>query len=178
MPRSIRNPLLLLLVGLLAGCASTPPEEDWPQHIPERSCFIELWRADAENREAQDVDEYLTWVVRFYEGLRPIALPWRDITTAVVADLEGDQRAEALARMERLGLRISAEWAKENELRVIDTGMLSVWGAVMLGVETPERIAAMDMISRDVRGLLDESITPDSITEWRYEEALGVPLAF
>lgn len=178
MLRSFRNPLLLLLVGLLAGCVATPPADDWPEHIPDRARFVDQWRADAENRQAQDVDEYLSWIVRFYEGLRPIALPWQDITTAVVADLEGEERAEGVAKMERLGVQISSEWAKENEVRVIDTGMLSLWGSVMLGVDTPERIAAMDMIASDVRGLLDESLEPEAISEQRYEEALGVPLAF
>jgi len=178
MPRSIRTALLFALAGLLAGCAATVPPQEWPEYVPDQSGFVDRWAADDRNRAAQDVDEYLAWIVRFYEGLPPIALSWRDITSAVVADLESEERAAANARMERLGVRISSEWAKENDLRVIDTGMLSLWGSVMLGVDTPERLAAMDMISRDVRALLDDSLAPEAITEQRYEDALQISLAF
>lgn len=177
--RSSSNTALLCAILLLTACSSLPPEADWPGELPLRSEFVRAYQADPENAERQQLDNYLTWIIRFYDGNRMVGSSWKDVTDGIVHGLEDDAIANARGSLHELGMLIASEWAKTNDVRVIDTRMLSLWGSVMLAADAPtERLAAMELISRDVADLLAGRRHPGSITEPRYEKALALTLRF
>lgn len=169
------KPLALLsLLLLLQACVSTT---DWPASLPERSVFNAAYQADHENRAIQTRDEYLTWVRRFYEGFGPMPLGWNDMTAVVLSDLEGELYRKVASRRDLLGALISAEWAKDNSVRNIDSAMLNLWGAVILSVpDTTQRVAALDLLIADAQALLDGRLFPEDINDQRYQERLGITL--
>lgn len=161
---------LLLLAPLLSTCATSIAPEDWPEQAAPHRYFVTAYQEDERNGELQDQDDYLLWVKRFYTG-RPGIMGWREITDAVVADMNREQQQTVDRIAETLGRRIAAEWAKDNATRRIDTAMLSLWGSIMVGAVSPEdRLAAMRAIDRDSRALLDGDLRAGQITEQRYAE--------
>lgn len=179
MLRSPSLATLLFTILLLAGCSSLPPEADWPGDLPPRSDFVRAYQDDPENVERQELDNYLTWIIRFYDGNGMVGTSWKEVTHGIVHGLEGNALANARGRLHQLGKLIASEWAKTNDARVIDTGMLSLWGSVMLAADdAADRLVAMELISRDVHDLLEGKRHPRSITEPRYEKALAISLGF
>lgn len=170
---------LLFAALLLAGCSSLPREAEWPGDLPPRHEFVRAYQDDPENAERQQLDNYLTWIVRFYDGHGLVGTSWKEVSEGIVHGLEGEDLEGARRDLQQLGLLIASEWAKTNDNRVIDTGMLSLWGSVMLAAEdAADRLVAMRMISRDVHDLLAGKRHPRSITEPRYEKALAISLGF
>jgi hypothetical protein len=177
------RPVSWLLVSLvLPGCAGFGVHdgtilEEWPETVPDQALFIEAWQRDHENRHLQSDIEYLNWVVRFYEGGELMSMGWNDMTPAILQGLAPEQARRAARQRDRLGRLIAAEWAKDNDVREIDTAMLSLWGDLMVAAPEPsQRLAAMDMIARDVEQLLSGRLSPALITEQRYVDALGIQL--
>lgn len=170
-------PFLLILLVCLTGCAGSRVLEQWPEEIPQQSYFRQIYEADASNRVRQSEQEYLTWVARFYQGWELMPFGWEHITGSVLVDLSAREKRGLERRMHRLGARISAEWAKDNEVRVIDSGMLSLWAEVMQAEYSPEyRLAAVDLIAKDVSQLLNGALPPDYVDEYRYSDLLGISL--
>lgn len=154
---------------MLGACTTARVLEDWPEKLPPQQYFIRAWQADTANQPLQDLEDYLLWVSRFYEG-RPGIMGWNSMTEALLQNV-GEQRRERMEQQRReLGMKIAAEWAKHNNTRLIDTAMLSLWGSVMIAKPGPEyQMTAMQAIARDVEALLNEELTPEQITEERYE---------
>lgn len=168
---------VLLLAAVLSACALSGSAGPWPADIPPRHHFTHLYADDVPNQALQTQEQYLDWVVRFYEGSDYMALGWNAIVESVLVDLAPDQRALLAAQLRALGASISGEWAKDNQVRQIDTAMLSLWGAVMQADFAPEyRLAAVAMIREDVADILDASLAPERVDEQRYALALGVSL--
>ncbi|ALO45282.1 hypothetical protein [Pseudohongiella spirulinae] len=166
---------LALLTGLLSACVNHQILDQWPETVPDQRYFIEAYHQDELNQQRQSDVEYLNWVVRFYQGSELMVTGWNDITPAVLLDLEGDVLQQAQQKSHRLGLLISAEWAKDNDVRDIDSAMLSLWGSIMVAVQEPEmRLAAMDLISNDVEALLSNQLHASDISEQRYINRLGL----
>ena len=164
-------------VVLLASCMSSTILEQWPEQIPQQSYFKQLYREDGSNRARQSEAEYLVWVARFYEGWEMMPIGWQDISESVLVDLEPVQYRTIDGHLDRIGAQISGEWAKDNEVRQIDSRMLSLWAGVMQAEYSAEyRIAAVQVIARDVDDILKGELPMEQITEDRYGELLGVSL--
>ena len=168
---------VLLCVGLLSACVSARVLENWPPQLPEQHHFLSYYAEDADNQKVQTELEYLTWVLRFYEGWELMPTGWQDIEASMLFGLSEQDHALVETQMLELGALMSAEWAKDNSVRLLDSAILSLWGAVMQADFAPEaRIAAVTQIHEDVRGLLEGTLTLPSINEQRYFDTLGVLL--
>ena len=166
---------VVLVSVLLSACVNQRVLEQWPDSVPDQAYFIEAYQQDALNQQRQTDVEYLNWVVRFYEGSELMVTGWNDITPAVLLDLDGEMLQQAQQKSRRLGMLISAEWAKDNEVRDIDSAMLSLWGSIMVAVQEPDlRLAAIDLISGDVEALLSNQLHASDISEQRYINRLGL----
>jgi len=151
--------------------------EQWPEQIPQQGYFKQLYREDGGNKVRQSEVEYLVWVARFYEGWEMMPIGWDDISESVLVDLEPVQFSTIDGHLERIGARISSEWAKDNEVRQIDSRMLSLWASVMQAEYSAEyRIAAVQVIARDVDDILSGELPMEQVTKDRYGQLLGVSL--
>lgn len=165
------------LAVLLAGCMSSAILEEWPEQIPQQRYFQQLYLEDGSNKVRQSEVEYLVWVARFYEGWEMMPIGWHDISESVLLDLEPVQYRTIDGHLERIGAQISGEWAKDNAVRQIDSRMLSLWAGVMQAEFSAEyRIAAVQVIARDVDEILSGTLPMEQVTEDRYGHLLGVSL--
>lgn len=171
---------IALMTGWLAflmGCMSSVILEKWPEQIPQQRYFQQLYLEDGSNQERQSEVEYLVWVARFYEGWEMMPIGWQDISESVLLDLEPLQYRAIDGHLERIGAQISGEWAKDNAVRQIDSRMLSLWAGVMQAEFSAEyRIAAVQVIARDVDDILSGELPREQVTEDRYGHLLGVSL--
>ncbi len=169
--------LLGVLLCVLSACTSTRVLERWPESLPEQHHFLSYYHEDADNQLVQTDVQYMTWVLRFYEGWELMPTGWKNIEENMLFDLSVEEHARVTAQLTELGALISAEWAKDNSVRLIDSAMLSLWGAVMQAdFAAQARIAALTQIDADVRALLAGGLTPQDINEQRYVDTLGVLL--
>lgn len=174
-----RFPALAIMIMLLIGCQSLSDEASWPEDVPERQQFLAVYQADAENQQEQTQQQYLNWIVRFYQGWDLMSTGWNELTPAVLMGMSGDTLAAAENESHELGVAISSEWAKDNSVREINTAMLSLWGTVMLSVEEPpERLVALRLIGDDVDAIMRGELTAEQITDERYMRLLDLPEFF
>lgn len=166
-------------VVLLSACGGLrSPEVAWPENLPPQQYFRMVYAADEANHALQSEADYLRWVVRFYEGSMAMPTGWNDITRSLQSGLDKAGQEALEEKRRRLGLLISAEWAKDNRVRMVDTGMLSLWGDVMQALPEPQqRLAALDAIIDDVQELRAEELEPAAIDAARYERDLNISLS-
>ncbi len=164
----LRLQFLLILLLTLGACTTGEVELSWPNGIPPQSFFRAEWRAATANREYQGEEEYLLWVVRFYEGDTRVP-GWIDITVRILERLPESEHAWVAGRLSELGGRIAREWAKDNSVRRLNTRSAAVWRDVLLEAlargELPEYL---DRLSDDVDALLAGKLDNDLIRFERY----------
>ena len=99
---------------------------------------------------------------------------WLDVEEQLIAITPPEHRDELDSRLEELGILIGAEWAKENEARLIDNRMLALWGSTLqLMVGFDEQMQAIDEVANDIDALFQGDIGKQDITEARYADKLG-----
>ena len=159
---------------VLAACLGTG-ELIWPASLPEKNYFESAYELDAENQLLQGRIEYLDWVKSFYLGTVLYPTGWLQIQTRAL-NLSGETQQGYLTNLlEELGKKIGAEWAKENDLRVIDNRLLVIWGStIQLAFGTESSRSVIDFVVADVRALLAGEIKKNDISESRYDRILGV----
>lgn len=157
---------ILSLALALCCCASAPVS--WPSTLPALSYFQTNWETDAENQQIQTEGEYLLWVQRFYEGFNTVP-GWIELETQVLARLPQEERASAAEQLAALGMTISAEWAKDNSVRRIETSTVATWrDALQESLSRMELSSYLMRLSQDTTALLNGSLTADDITFERY----------
>ncbi|MGI6638953.1 MAG: hypothetical protein ACOX4Z_07890 [Desulfobulbus sp.] len=67
------------------------------------------------------------WYKTFQEG-NLLVDGWVDISADILAKLPPAEQPEQQKKLAQLGDKIGREWAKENDIRKIDTDMLKKWG--------------------------------------------------
>ena len=104
-----RIAIFLLLSASLTGCMSTPPTaQTWPATIPPIEHYEALYENDQANQRVQSRQEYLTWIVRCYEGWELSRRGWQQITQSVIEAVESEADKQAVRRiMASLGKKIS-----------------------------------------------------------------------
>ena len=164
------------LIILFQGCIATN-EALWPTNIPQREYFESIYSGDKDNQLVQSKAGYLQWVVSFYEGTLIAPVGWLGLQSTVLDKADPKDRLELGNRLTTLGRLISGEWAKENDKRVIDSRMLSLWGSIMQLADDPRiQGQAVSLIKKDVKALLDRQLPPEAIVDERYEKGLGIDL--
>ena len=167
--------LAALSMLAMASCVSTVNVQPWPDNIPEIEYFQQVYAADGVNNLLQTDAEYLNWVIKFYIGTEFLPLSWNEIETEVLRQISNDKKTHTRELLLHLGMLISQEWAKNNDSRIVNTSMLSMWGGVLQGAVDQNKIEqTIDLISRDVNGLLSLQIMPETITSNRYQKLLGI----
>lgn len=163
---------LMVLVSSLFGCSTQKlaRDENWPATMPERAFFVKAYEADEANKKVQAQQEYLTWIVRFYNGWELYGRGWTKMTNELLVQIDDPAEAKEIkTKVDRIGRLVSAEWAKKSDTRTIYLRHVSIWGNALL--ESLDRDQALELVNRvnqDVDGLLAHKIKPAVITAERY----------
>ena len=170
---SLRTLKILPLVLAIASCI-TPSIRDWPDDVPPSHLFIRTYQADAANQALQSEQSYLEWILGFYQGTVIYPTGWFDVERQLLNITEPEQQAGLALRLRNLGILIGAEWAKENEARLIDNRMLALWGSTLQLMQTTDaRLGAIELVSQDIEALFAGALRKTDIVEARYAERLG-----
>ena len=174
---SSRRPLFIAAVCLFLASCIGPNLEDWPDSIPQTQVFIVAYDADEENQGRQSETEYLEWVLSFYQGNLAYQSGWQDIQGYVYEAPAPEAKHELLEQLYLLGIAIGSEWSKHNDVRQIDTRMLSLWGStIQLAPDFDTQKQTVEVIAIDSDLLLSGSLSKQDILEERYADILGLEL--
>jgi hypothetical protein len=172
----MKNSLIMCLTLSLFSCVSQNLA-NWPESIPQQQHFVQAYGADAANQQRQSQQEYLEWIMSFYQGNLVYQTGWLDVETTVLATMQADGHNLQDQQLRDLGAAIGAEWAKDNKIRVIDSRMLSLWGSVLqLAADSEQRRMSIELISADVEAVLAGNLSNAEIQEPRYEQMLQIEL--
>jgi len=153
---------------MLISCSSLQPADSWPADLPDSRLFINAWQVDSANQSVQARDEYLTWVQRFYYGYN-IAPGWQALTRQVLERLSGEQHKTTGDRLVVLGQRIGQEWAKNNQVRKINTRMAATWrDALQEALSQNDLDNYMNRLDADITALLAGELDGSAIAFERY----------
>ena len=174
---SSRRPLFIAAVCLFLVSCIGPNLEDWPDSIPQTQVFIVAYDSDEENQGRQSETEYLEWVLSFYQGNLAYQSGWQDIQGYVYEAPAPEAEQELLEQLNLLGIAIGSEWSKHNDVRQIDTRMLSLWGStIQLAADFDKQKQTVEVIAIDIDLLLNGSLSKQEIVEERYAGILGLEL--
>jgi hypothetical protein len=67
------------------------------------------------------------WYRKFYEGTFLIK-GWKGRMNEILKGVPSEEKEEMGGLLENLGKKIGMEWARENDVRKIDTAQLQKWG--------------------------------------------------
>jgi hypothetical protein len=169
--RSVVTPLFFMF---LASCI-TPGNPTWLDEIPPQSLFVRAYQADPQNQQLQSQQEYLDWILGFYQGTLLYPTGWLDIESALLDRTAPDTLDSLDSRLEQLGFAIGSELAKENDVRLIDNRMLALWGSTLqLAYGAGAQQQAIELIGSDIDKILSGTLAKEDIVESRYADSLGL----
>ena len=163
--------LVLVLLFTLPGCAVFSAKQPlWPAELKHQTYFLQLYQQDPGNAKIQNLDQYLAWVISFYQGTELYPKGWNSISADLMYKLPDPALAsEVQNKLERIGLLIAGEWAKSNQTRLITTRHVAIWGnALQKSAEQGGMPELLDRVTIDVEDLLARRLTAEAITEDRF----------
>lgn len=161
--------LLVPILFLATGCSLLFQDLAWPEQAYPQEYFIEAFQADETAQQYQTQDDYLLWITRFYIG-NSLTPGWIGLTEQLM-DRLGPQanRDEVSDRVYRLGAIIGSEWAKDNEVRKLNTRNAAVWrDALREAVDRGEVDDYITRVENDVAMMLAGELQIDDIYFERY----------
>lgn len=168
----MKHPIFIisLLALAITSCSTTTNKNHWSSGIPAKQFFIDYHNKDPEHQAVLKQQDYLLWVHRFYFGWELYRRGWIKATDELTTSLqrnEDQQKAKQL--MFHIGTLVAPEWAKNKNFRLINTRHLSIWGNTLnTSVVKKEQLLILSRIKTDAELLLNQQISPQSITADRY----------
>lgn len=104
------------------------------------------------SREEQQWYKHFQEGILFFDG-------WASISEEVLTVFPEHHQKAHQQMMQRIGIKIGTEWAKDNSVRKIDTAMLKQWGDVLRNARShgPEKtLAALEEIETEVDLILQD----------------------
>jgi hypothetical protein len=163
--------LIYLAIGLFWGCsAAVVQQSTWLEQLPPQTWFAKYYHQDRYNAERQSLEQYLIWVERFYQGWEVHPTGWNSISRDLAAKIaDPSLKSETQIKLQRLGIAIATERAKDNAVRRITTRHVAIWGnALQKSADRAEIPEILDRVLDDVDNLLNNRMTADVITENRF----------
>jgi len=99
------------------------PGQETEEH---KKYFTEKYKEDTENQKKQTWKDYWNWIQKFYRGTF-FSAGWLEIRNELLLGLDKKSKKKTEQMLNELGKKISAEWAKDNGVRKIDTGDVKKW---------------------------------------------------
>lgn len=172
--------IILICCILLVSCVSGRRDElsqNWPQALPSLQYFQCSYQLNPVNQQVQSEAEYLDWILDFYQGSLLYPTGWLDVEAAILAVLTPQDRQNQQTQLQDLGARIAAEWARHNDVRLIDNRLLSEWGSMLqLAPDATQLQRFVEAIAGDIALILAKELDPADVNPRRYEEKLQIQL--
>lgn len=162
---------MMMMMAVAVSCVRAPVEPvEWPEDLPPLDHYERIYDRDGENQAVQSREDYLKWVVRFYEGWDLHQDGWHATTRDVLHGIDdGADKKRLRDKMAHLGKVISGEWAKNSGSRRIRSRQLSIWGqALLTSMNRGKEENLVDQVTRDVNSLLAGDLRPSQIKLERY----------
>ena len=165
---------LFFLIAVLSACTTQSKKmarsDAWPEGMPSRAYFVKVYEADEINKKVQKQEEYLTWILRFYNGWELYGRGWLKMTNELLAQVKDPSQVKEIKfKIDRIGRLVSGEWAKKSDTRTIYLRHVSVWGNALLeSLDRNEALPLINRVNQDVDDLLAHRINADVITAERY----------
>jgi hypothetical protein len=162
---------LLLITTVLCGCVHQAPKEtSWPNDMPTRGFFVAAFDTDLVNKQGQDVEDYLLWVIRFYKGWELYRNGWTQTTEDSLINVKDPLLAQEIrTKMNLIGSSVAVEWAKSKKDRRILTRHVVVWGnALIESIKRDEELMLINKVINDIDGLMENKIHLDDVKAERY----------
>ncbi len=161
---------IVSLLGMLVACSSTPRHTVWPVELPPKQYFVTYYQQDPDFQKITKLDTYLLWIRRFYFGWDFYRRGWLQATDELTATLNThEEKVKGKRLMLAIGAKISAEWAKDRTLRVINTRHMIIWGnALNNSMVKKQQFSVLSLVKNDVESLLKREIKPKEIITSRY----------
>ena len=160
--------LILLATYTLVSCTLFAPGVRWPDGAYPQDYFAEAFATDQAAQQYQTEDDYLLWITRFYKGFS-IAPGWLSLTEQVLENLEEPQKSEVNQRLYHLGAKIGTEWAKDNEVRKLNTRNASVWrDGLIESLRQNDLNNYITRVEEDVESILNGELDKEEIYFERY----------
>ncbi len=170
--RLIRTLVLTLLAFGLVACQTPDRLNDWPNDVPPRNIFIEGYKAkrNVDVVDPKVINTHLGWIIKFYRGTTLYPQGWNRVSSLFLSDLPANKNAKQMeVRLYELGIRIANEWSQDNDIRLINSRHMVVWGnGLRAAAARKEHVAYIDKIEADVEGLLNKEINSRDIRLERY----------
>lgn len=163
--------ILILTISFLWGCSTSAARPvAWSESLPSQAWFTTQYAQDQRNAQLQSLEQYLTWVQRFYQGWEIYPTGWNQINQNLTANfVDPALKNELQTKLQRLSKAIAAEWAKDNRVRRITTRHVAIWGsALQKSAERAEIPQILGRVETDVDNLLNNRMAADVITENRF----------
>jgi len=103
-----------------------------------KSYFKTKYKEDSDNQKKQSWDEYWNWIKRFYKGTF-LTSGWFEERNNLLKNLNENVQTKIKNRLDELGKSIAAEWAKDNNIRKIDTTNVKIWAKKLRGAKKNDR---------------------------------------
>ena len=171
--------IIISFLVFLTACTAVPERaEHWSSSWPPKTVFEAAYESELDNQAVQSAEHYMRWIRRFYQGWTFYPEGWDWLTDRVLMGIDDDaQRQQITQHMYSMGMRISKEWAKSSDHRVINTRHLLVWGeALKLSAARDQELWLAVKVSADIDRLLAFELDPSMIKSSRYY-ADSVPAA-
>jgi hypothetical protein len=163
-----KNLFLIMILFCLSGCSLISTDLQWPEPAYPQEYFLAAFRADEATGQYQTEDDYLMWVTRFYDGYS-LAPGWLNLTRQVLERLEEPYSSEVSGRLYIIGGIIGSEWAKDNDVRLLDTRNASVWrDALIEALDRNDLDDYMIRVENDVASIMAGELTKEDIFFERY----------
>jgi hypothetical protein len=164
---------LIVLLSLQIACSALLPVGSWPHNLPSEAYFIDYYQHGEDNHAYQALKDYLYWVETFYLG-NALSPGWFQLTRELLEEVDADRQALYAEKMQSLGLMISAEWAQDNNVRLIDTRCASVWRDALLEAMAQDDLDNyLQLFANDVNAILAGELVKEDIELTRYYEVEG-----
>jgi hypothetical protein len=119
------------VAGPSAPSRPAGPQGDTEWYAPRAEDFRPYYDRDVANRAKQPWMQHWTWVRSFYEG-NLFSKGWSDRARWVVEGVRSDVvRMRLRTRLNALGREICSEWAKDYDVRKVNSGDLVAWGKML-----------------------------------------------
>ncbi len=155
--------ILFLHFLILPSFSSSKAQENSGVDLPtlqEGRKKVETLRHDTIDKLSE---EDLKWYQKFNEGILFFD-GWKETTETVLEKYTLEDKEDVLKFMQHLGIRIGAEWSKDNDIRMISTDMLRAWGKEIRTAAKKEKAdltIALHKLDNEVTKILQSVELPD-----------------